>query len=676
MKKLLAIITAVLMCCSAIPQTLAAETAVGEYSWDFEEITAVPSEFTPTNKEDPYEIVSDPLGEKGNVFKLWNGRGGKGQEDGIAHKNNYGAYINVSENTINDTEVVVSADFMMPRYREIINLMAPYNSENQFGFAGSVQVNIDRSVVYNVDNNKTIKIGEVDINEWHTAAVKYTLSSIDGMTADVYFDGEKVLEGINTPTYTYGIEKFRISMDCNCTDAEAAANGRADGRNEITYYDNIYVGTKTDGLLKFMPKSAKYSDDGTVTISFSDAVDTSEFDETMIMAQSGDETIFADSAVWSNDNKALTITFASALTVGNTYAITIPSLTSVSGLEYDGGDVSVTAKTAVELNVTYNDFNSADGIKSISFKADRSGWTLPVTITDDGAARICCGVGSGSGDGSYANRDRQGLEIYKSEFGGYQGYAVISWKMMVEKNNITAVMTPRTTKAGNLSDVYFGIQGTNIIYGSGSNISVAQQIQPNEWHTFTAKYSLQNVTNAEFYVDGVKVGTAQAKPYQAMSSFFLSVNVNVDSETAAATTRFDSRGEYFRIDDMVVSKETGLYNAYTGGDFMTAYNAYLASMNSHSINTYLCDTNEGSKFRGIDGEVTAVVTGGFEGTVYAAVYDKDGKLKNIYAKGFDLDAGESEHISWVLTQVETTDKIKTFVWDAYYAPHINATVIQ
>ena len=55
MKKILAIICTVLMMGAAMPSTLAADTAVGEYSWDFEDGN-IPEQFTQMSKEAPYNV--------------------------------------------------------------------------------------------------------------------------------------------------------------------------------------------------------------------------------------------------------------------------------------------------------------------------------------------------------------------------------------------------------------------------------------------------------------------------------------------------------------------------------------------------------------------------------------------------------------------------------------------
>ena len=60
MKKILAIICTVLMMGAAMPSTLAADTAVGEYSWVFEDGN-IPEQFTQMSKEAPYNVHGDPL---------------------------------------------------------------------------------------------------------------------------------------------------------------------------------------------------------------------------------------------------------------------------------------------------------------------------------------------------------------------------------------------------------------------------------------------------------------------------------------------------------------------------------------------------------------------------------------------------------------------------------------
>ncbi len=676
MKKILAIICTVLMMGAAMPSTLAADTAVGEYSWDFEDGN-IPEQFTQMSKEAPYNVHGDPLGQHGKTFRIWNGLGGKGQNDGFLNQNNFGVIITPdgwADNAVNDTMVIASADFMMPRYREALNVISPYNSGNIYGFEGSVQVMLDRNVVFNTGREKII-IGEVDINEWHTTAVKYSLSSADNTTADVYLDGVKVLGNITVPSLTNGINGFRLSMNCNSTDAEFAASVRADDRNEMAYFDNIYIGTNTANLEKFQVTGTSFSHatPNKVTVHFNGAADTNDFAVDTLIAKTGDTNIEIASAEWTNGNKDLVIDFGNALTFGNTYSIILPSIASASGAaEYEGGTVSFEAKAG--LNIVENNFESMDSIKSVSLKSAR-GKELPGTIKD-GALRVCCGVGGGGGDGTYGDRNQNGLEIYQDGLGNYAGYIIISWKMMVEKDNITAVMAPRSTSNGYFEGLYFGVKGTNVICNNDS--TVVGTVQPGEWHTYTAKYNIAPGSKAwawEYYLDGEKVSaSAFGSKRNNCTSLTLIVNVNVDNETLAETPRYDNRGEYFNVDDMVVSTETGLYSAYTGGDFASVYGAYMDNLNETSINTYICYTN--GKLRGVDGSVDASIISGLSGNACAAVYDENGKLKSVAVKGFDLEAGESAHLAWVLENVEETDKIRTFVWNGSSAPYVSANPLQ
>ncbi len=674
MKKLLAIICTVLMVGTTMPSALAEDTAVGEYSWDFEDGN-MPEQFTQMSKEAPYNVQTDPLGQHGKIFRIWNGLGGKGQNDGFLNQYNNGVYITPdgwADNAVNDTVVVASADFMMPRYREALNVVSPYNKDNRLAFDGSLQVMLDRNVVFNTGREKII-IGEVDINEWHTAAVKYSLSSAESTTADVYLDGAKVLENITIPALTNGINGFRVSMNCNSTDAEFAASVRADNRNEMAYFDNIYIGTNTANLEKFQATGASFSHatPNKVTVHFNGAADTSDFDAETIMVD--DTTVEIASAEWTNGNKDLVITFSNALALGNTYSITLPSIASAGGAaEYNGGTVSFEAKAG--LDIVENNFESMDSIKSVSLKSAR-GRELPGTIKD-GALRVCCGIGGGGGDGTYGDRNQNGLEIYQDGLGNYAGYIIISWKMMLEKDNITAVMAPRSTSNGYFDGLYFGVKGTNIICNNDS--TVVGTVQPGEWHTYTAKYNIAPGSKAwawEYYVDGEKVSASALGSHRNnCASLALIINVNVDDETYAETPRYDDRNEYVNIDDMVVSTETDLYSAYTGGDFASVYGTYMDKLNATSINTYVCYTN--GNLRGIDGSVNASIISGLSGNACAAVYDENGKLKSVSVKGFDIEAGESSHLAWVLENVEETDKIKTFVWDGSSAPYIPANPLQ
>ncbi len=318
-----------------------------------------------------------------------------------------------------------------------------------------------------------------------------------------------------------------------------------------------------------------------------------------------------------------------------------------AGISEDGTAYFVDSNTTLyKIKVFCNEVpkeiytESFDGGESAVFSnvGLRRPQALPTEYIN-GAARICAGIGSGYGDGGYKDKNLRSCEILNSRMSsGYTGKLIAAADIMLEKDNITAVLAPRGTHYGDFGGLYFGFCGTNVV----AQDETVGKISVGKWYRLTAKYNITGSTwCGEYYLDGVKVGEAQTSYSVPCVSLSLNINVNAD-ESTTTETRFDSRGEYFRIDNLAVSADEDLYESYSGGVFGKF------DMNTEFSEKY----------------ATTHISAGFfenaEGNIYTAYYS-GGKLVKAEKTPFNV---KKYRDAYFVTDTENCDETKVFAWGA------------
>lgn len=318
-----------------------------------------------------------------------------------------------------------------------------------------------------------------------------------------------------------------------------------------------------------------------------------------------------------------------------------------AGISADGTAYFVDSNTTLyKIKVFCNEVpkeiytEAFDGNESTIFSnvGIRRPQALPMTYVD-GAARICAGIGNGYGDGGYKDKNLRSCEILSNYLSsGYTGKLIMAADLMLEKDNVTTVFAPRGNHYDDFGGLYFGFNGTNVIVGN----ETVGKINVGKWYRLTAKYNIEaNSWSGEYYLDGVKVG--EERTVYSIPCFSLTLNINVKADAAEVTeTRYDNRGEYFRIDNLVISTDDDLYEGFNGGVFGKF------------------DMN--STFSGKS--VTTHISAGFfenaDGAVYTAYYN-GGKLLKVEKAPMNIEKYKDKYF---ISSVEQCDNIKVFAWGA------------
>ena len=218
----------------------------GGIIWSFDDRRSLPYEFTLNNKDIP-RYLNEPgaSGKNGDYAFGWltgigNGRGNAaiGQ-----YSNGFNLLKNeIGEDLLNDTTIVVSMDFMVKNIEMTANLINPNFTARKDQFAAYVSMAGGR-----LYTNGT-EIGSYGENEWHNVSAVYRLSSENGVSYDVYFDEKCAAENIsvNTNVTRAGVSYFRILINADTSDEAYNISNRFDGRQEILYIDNLYIGQLED----------------------------------------------------------------------------------------------------------------------------------------------------------------------------------------------------------------------------------------------------------------------------------------------------------------------------------------------------------------------------------------------------------------------------------------------
>lgn len=324
-----------------------------------------------------------------------------------------------------------------------------------------------------------------------------------------------------------------------------------------------------------------------------------------------------------------------------------------AGISDDGEAYFTDSSTTVyKVKIEYDEIQR--NIYTESFNGVLNGafsnvWTrndskvLPLSYKN-GAARICVGIGKNRGTGIYKDKNVLSCEIMKSYFDNqFNGKLIIGADITAEKDNLCVVFAPRTNNSGDLSGLYFGIDGTNVI----AQDEVVGKIAAGEWHNFTMKYDFgSEIWSAEYYFDGKKVGEAAVECAVACSTISLILNAHTSNEEYAANIRYDGRGEFCGIDNLAISTDEDIYNAYSGGRF-----------GQFNMTTAFSDKTA----------VSYVEAGYFEnahGSIYAAKYSGD-KLISVEKTPMEIKKYNSDYFT---SFTEDCDEIKVFAWDDKFVP--------
>lgn len=215
--------------------------------WRFDDTSDTPEGFTVNNKDIyRYHTQTGPSDKKSDLGFGWViGIGvGRGEKSIGKYTNGFNILKNeIGTDYINNTTVAVDMDFMIKNDALTAYLICPrFGAQNGFGCA----VSLEDGCIYAGGE----LIGTCKKDEWHSIAAVYTLSDTNGVTYDVYYDEKLAAPGLrsNSELTRAGVSCFCILTGADTTDEAFVLNNRYDGRQEIIYIDNLYIGENTDNV--------------------------------------------------------------------------------------------------------------------------------------------------------------------------------------------------------------------------------------------------------------------------------------------------------------------------------------------------------------------------------------------------------------------------------------------
>lgn len=529
-----------------------------EYSWDFNGITGVPEHFSANNTK-KLETINDADGcgaDAGDTAFAWVPSGvtkGNGKLDASTNGYNIGQDI-IGTEYINDTTLVYSVNF------KVMNkCMYSYIAAPRFGAEAEAinPIKLEEGVLYLGDE----KISDVAVGEWISVGAKYELSSENGMTVTAYLEGEEMLSSSDmSENAKAGIAYFSLLSIGKTSNDEYIAQQNAKARNEIVYYDDLYIGSnesKLEAKLKVSAVSHTMKTPELLTVTFSKAIDDTAFSPDWISVEGKSVTSYA----FAEDKKTVTLTLDSGLEVGQTYNIVFNAdIKDLYGTTLSAETtVTLSAKVDPGVNRSWN-FDNISGLpdgfkynnKEVPLKNSESG-----KGGDGNSFGWLTGIGVGVGTGvldKYSN----GVIILSNEYNGGKINDVtiaVDYDFKVDIDYMNAWMLLPMFAGGEISPVEMNANG---IYFNGEYLGYAEK---GTWHNLGVVYSLSSTEGLkmDIYLDSVKkisgysLTTSLAK--SGISYFRILIHPKTPADLAAQYSRFDQRSEYYYMDNLYIGED-------------------------------------------------------------------------------------------------------------------------
>lgn len=626
---------------SMLPAVFAEETASFDFNWNFNENIAQPDKSGPTNKALAQIYASGQAGASGasgDYALAWVPGVGK-YADYTGSLNKYAnGYVflqdYLAEQQYTDEEFVVSADFQVKTHHITAYILGMKMTVNTFDeYVLPVVLQLDGSVTINGQ-----EIAQVYPNEWNNVAVKYNLSSENGASADVYFNGELIAENVQDPnakSYVKGIASaFNVKTDAFIKKADASLN-YASSRNEIFCLDNLYIGedlTKIDYDLQ-MTEVREDLSKKKITAHFNKDIADTESVVPVLSDASGKAVAFA-SKEWT-DARTLVLSLDTALPFGTTYNVFAmingenvqKSFTTSYERFYDFNDTSTVELTAAYGGAPYT------AVKEGRYDTDGTDKSFGIsTLAGKGGAVTEIGKRS------------QGFAILNGQCNyGKQPVHHINYDFKVENPDVFATLLAIDSNTAGDKNLQIQLAQDGTISCKNTVLGTAEL---NQWHNidirfhdFASKYSWRYMylTVSLDGDDPVLVGLGQ---WRNMQNFGIYVGANTSVEIVPGVNeRPTERNEILYIDNLYVGPNN--YMDYINSEFTTAY------------------TNN-------NGSLTATINSGLranQGEAIFALYSGT-TLKEVQTVDFAVKKFNQKNIQKVFSGYQEGDTVKLMAWNS------------
>ncbi len=528
-----------------------------EYSWDFDS-AGIPEYFS-ANTTRNIEIINDAPGigaESGNHAFAWV-RAGNTKGNGKLEASTDG--FNIGKDVmgyINDTTLVYSVSFKSMNKSMHSYIAAPRFGENAEFI---LPVKIEDGSLYFGDT----QIGEVTTGEWTTVGVKYELSAENGVTAALYADGEeKASQTDDSDSAKAGIAYFSLLGVGKTTTEDYRAEQTARGRNEIVYFDDLYIGSDLSKLgANFSVTSVKHTmkTSDVITVSFSKEIDEASFSSDFITVEGRE----IRSYTFGEDKKTVILKLDRALEIGTEYKITFGTdIKDISGNALSKETtVSITAVIDPGVNRSWN-FDNLTNMPD-GFKYNNK--SVPLVLAESGRSGDdkcfgwLAGIGNGAGSGD-VDRYSNGVVILRDEYDGGKINNVtiaVDYDFKFKIDYMCAWMLQPIFAGGEFTPVSMS---ENNVYFNGELLG---HIEKDTWHNIGVVYNLSSTDGLkmDIYLDSVKkvsgYTVSSSVTRSGISCFRILHLPNTPAELAAQYPRFDTRNEYYFMDNLYIGEDVG-----------------------------------------------------------------------------------------------------------------------
>jgi len=314
----------------------------------------------------------------------------------------------------NDITMIIDYDFMPSKnYMEGWLVMPGWG----IGEAQSLPVTYWR--------DQTIKFGEevigtYEAEKWQNIGVVYHLSSTEGTTMDVWYNGIKKISGYNTGR-TDGITSFAFNV-CAPHDTSKDTSNRFDGRGESFSIDNLYIGTDMSYLMdSILVESATptvnaedVAVDTPISVTLNDKATNGNANGLISLETKAGEKVALKNFEFAENNYVINAEFDGVLNYREEYKVTISKdiLSQYGYHPLEGAGYSFKTGSAYPAELIVSDFTKADGTATanVEFVGDEA--LLVMASYDANGTMIAATTATASGAMSVSCPDGATVQVF------------------------------------------------------------------------------------------------------------------------------------------------------------------------------------------------------------------------------------------------------------------------
>lgn len=549
---------------------------------------------------------------------------------GTNNQNSYGlAFLTeyCKNNAVNDTSFVVSAEFMTVRDKMFAYVIAPRFTDMPYAFP--LAIKLDTNGVLSCGNQK---IAEIKTNEWNRVSVRYTLSSANGLSADVYYNGALKAAGLHDSS-----AKTNMMYINSLCDADTAYSQKLSGyglnyaydRKEIFYLDNVYIG-EDESKLAFDPAISAVQESrekNQLTVEFNQPIENITLATVSNIAGTSAATVTNIS--WQDQTTAV-LSLDQALELGTDYDVSVLA---------DGIDGVMTKRFTTDFSYFW-DFDHYPATSDRKYFTDRNkGVSIGRTagrLTDQNASDYALGIAGAAGTyrSPTVGKHQKGFFVLDEQMSRLKsGKLHINLDFKIDNPDVYAYIISFRNA--------YDDAGYRVVLDADKNVTLFGDADKQLGTVEVGKWSnldiIYQAFGSNYYIVTSMDGGEPIEWYGSTPNrIAFDVGANTSDENFAISPRGDGRNEFLFIDNMYIGTDTD----YAGSAFETALNAGATSTAKINSGAY---ANAGSAILAL-----------YSGTT----------LKEVKVVDFDLVRTESKNITAKFSSYQAGDTVKLMAWNS------------